>query len=75
MVGASVAACGDPATVLEPGAGVFDPVALAVKGSVVGDQYLAAFPGRDSGLNIALDQCVAEPVGIVAPIRQQGLRR
>ena len=41
------------------------------------DRHLSALPGRDAGLNIPLYQGVAEPVRIMAAVRQKvaGLRQ
>lgn len=47
-------------------------MALSIEIGIVGDGDLAASARGDAGLNIAFDQCVAEPVGVIAAIRQEG---
>jgi hypothetical protein len=72
-VGAAVIAGVDAAPVLELAEHVLDLVTLAVECCVVRDGHLSVGLGWDAGGDAALGQCVAEPVGIVAPVGQQGL--
>ena len=76
-VGASVGAGCYPPPVFDAGKHVLDLVAQTVEVSVVRDRDLPTCAGRDARGNPHLDQCVAEPIGILAPICQQrpGLRK
>ena len=60
--------------VLEAGEHVLDLVAQAIERRVVRDRDLATGPGRDLRRNPQLDQRVAEPIGVVAPVCQQSTR-
>ena len=61
----------DPATVLEAGKQVLDLVAPSVEVCIMGKDGLTARSGGDAGLNVSLDQCVAELVGIISMIVRQ----
>ena len=47
-------------------------VSFVVEVIIMTNGGFAALAGGDAGLNIALDQCVAQPVGIIPAICQQG---
>lgn len=66
----------DPVPVLEAGEHVLDLVAAAIERGIVWNLDLAAKPRWDTRRNPQVDQSVAEPIRIMAPVCQQspGLR-
>lgn len=70
---AAVVAGSDASPVLEFAEHILDSVALSVERAVVGDRGFPVGFGRDAGLDLAFGEGIAEPVGIVAPVGQQGL--
>ena len=70
---ASVVACVNASPVLEPAEHVLDLVALSVEGLVVVDLELSVGLGRNAGRDPALGEGLAEPVGAIALVAEQGL--
>ena len=70
-MGASVIACRDAAPILELAKHSLDQVSLAVSPMVICDMRISRAATRDSWLDIAALQRRAEPIGIIAAIRNQ----
>ena len=71
-MGASIVAGVDAPPVLDAPEGVLDLVALSIERLVVVDLDRSVGSGRDAGRDAACDQRSAEPVGVIAPVAQQG---
>ena len=73
---AAVISGGDPAPVLDPAKDIFDLVALSVEVLVVVILDLPVLSRRDARRDAAFGQSSAEPVAVIALIREQflGLR-
>lgn len=69
-MGAPIVSGMDASPVFEPSEHVFDAMTLAIEDSVVGDMDLAIDLRRDARGNAALDECMAEPVGIIPSVGQ-----
>ena len=72
-MGTSVIAHGNSAPVFEPAKHDFYFVSLLIKLFVIRDGLFPASPGRNARSNPFAEQGIAEPVGIIASIRQQFL--
>ena len=67
----------DAPPILEPAEHAFDEIAVLVPFLVVFDRVLAPFPSGDAGFDVPAFKRGAEPVGVIAAIRDQevGIRQ